>query len=407
MTAFRSMYTAMQSARRPVVVAALGTTQTLAWASSYYLPAILADDMASAVGVSRAWVFGAFSASLLITAVLGPAVGRMIDRRGGAAILVASNIVFAIGLVTLSMSNGVAILLAAWALLGIGMALGLYDAAFATLAGLYGREARGPITGITLFAGFASTVGWPLSAFLDAKFGWRGTCVAWAAMHVLIGLPLNLLLIPRARFHAEPKQEIAASWKPYKPMVLLAYIFAASWFVTGAMAAHLPTLLERMGASATQAIAASALVGPAQVAARLVEFTIMRNAHPLVSARIAALMHPLGAVILATIGSPAAALFALLHGAGNGLLTIARGTVPLALFGPEGYGARTGLLGAPARAAQAAAPFLFGLLLDEMGRGVLWVSGGLCLSALAALLLLKTTVKYAPIYPVTADVEPT
>ena len=198
-------------------------------------------------------------------------------------------------------------------------------------------------------------------------------------------------------------QTVTAMW----PMVLLAYIFAASWFVTGAMAAHLPTLLERMGASATQAIAASALVGPAQVAARLVEFTIMRNAHPLVSARIAALMHPLGAAILAVIGSPAAALFALLHGAGNGLLTIARGTVPLALFGPAGYGARTGLLGAPARAAQAAAPFLFGLLLDEMGRGVLLVTGGLCLSALAALLLLKTTVKYAPIYPIAADAKST
>jgi MFS family permease len=398
------MYPAPQS-RLPVVVAALGTTQTLAWASSYYLPAILADDMAAAAGVSRAWVFGAFSASLLITAVLGPAVGRVIDRHGGSGILVASNVVLAIGLLALSISNGVAILLAAWALLGVGMALGLYDAAFATLTGLYGREARGPITGITLIAGFASTVGWPLSAFLDAEIGWRGTCLAWAVMHLLIGLPLNLLLIPRARFHAESKQEIAASWKPIKPMVLLAYIFAASWFVTGAMAAHLPSLLERLGASATQAVAASALVGPAQVAARLIEFTFMRNAHALVSARIAVLMHPTDAAILAFVGSPAAAIFTLLHGAGNGLLTIARGTVPLALFGPEGYGARTGLLGAPARAAQAAAPFLFGLLLDQMGRGVLWVSGGLCLSALAALLMLKTTATYVPSSPSVVEAE--
>jgi hypothetical protein len=119
---------------------------------------------------------------------------------------------------------------------------------------------------------------------------------------------------------------------------------------------------------------------------------IMRHAHPLLSARIAASMHPAGAAILVAIGSPAAALFALLHGAGNGLLTIARGTVPLALFGPEGYGARTGLLGAPARAAQAAAPLLFGLLLDLMGQDVLFVSGGLCLSALVALLLLKGTI---------------
>ena len=377
--------------RRSVTIAALGTTQTLAWGSSYYLPAILADDMAAATGVSRAWVFAAFSASLLVTAVLGPAVGRTIDRRGGSAVLVASNIVLATGLVGLSLSAGIAGLAVAWAVVGVGMALGLYDAAFATLAGIYGHEARGPITGITLIAGFASTVGWPLSALLDAHYGWRSTCLVWAAMHVIIGLPLNLLLVPRPSVRQDPKQPGLATWEPRKEMILLAYIFAASWFVTGAMAAHLPSLLERMGATTVQAVAAAALVGPAQVAARLAEFLIMRRTHPLVSARIAASMHPIGAVTLAALGSPAAALFALLHGAGNGLLTIARGTVPLALFGPEGYGARTGLLGAPARAAQAAAPLLFGLLLDVMGRGVLVVSGGLCLSALAALFVLKAT----------------
>lgn len=382
--------------RRSVVIAALGATQTLAWASSYYLPAILADDMAAAIGVSRAWVFGAFSASLLLAAVLGPTVGTMIDRRGGSRILVASSIVLAVGLAALALCNGMLSLIVAWMLLGVGMALGLYDAAFAALAGLYGSDARGPITGITLIAGFASTVGWPLSAFLDAEIGWRGTCAVWALMHVVVGLPLNLFLIPSGQFHARVAREVRAKWKPLKPMVLLAYIFAASWFVTGAMAAHLPALLERTGASARQAVAAAALVGPAQVVARLVEFTILRQAHPLVSARIAAALHPVGAALLALIGSPASALFALFHGAGNGLLTIARGTVPLALFGSEGYGSRTGLLGAPARAAQAAAPFLFGLLLDWMGSGVLFVSGGLCLSALAALFMLGVNERYVP-----------
>jgi cyanate permease len=157
------------------------------------------------------------------------------------------------------------------------------------------------------------------------------------------------------------------------------------------MAAHLPALLESTGASATEAIAAAALVGPAQVAARLAEFMVIRRAHPLASARIAAGLHPVGALILAVVGSPAASAFALLHGAGNGLLTIARGTVPLAIFGPAGYGARTGLLGAPARAAQALAPFLFGVLLDTMGVWTLAVSSGLSLSALVALLVLRAT----------------
>lgn len=374
---------------RPIVVSALGTTQTLAWASSYYLPAILADDIAAGTGTSRPWVFGIFSGSLLLSAALSPWVGRMIDRRGGHGVLVASNIVFAAGLAALAVSTGIVTLAAAWCLLGIGMALGLYDAAFATLTGIFGREARSPITGITLFAGFASTIGWPLSALLDAEIGWRGTCAVWAVLHVVVGLPLNLMLVPRT--HALTQHEpTAGTWEPRREMFLLAYVFAASWFVTGAMAAHLPALIESFGATAAEAIAAAALVGPAQVAARLAEFFIMRRAHPLVSARIAASLHPIGAAIFAVFGAPAAALFALLHGAGNGLLTIARGTVPLAIFGPEGYGARTGLLGAPSRAAQAMAPFLFGLLLDRMGPAVLFVSAGLCLSALAALLALST-----------------
>jgi MFS family permease len=383
------MTTAPTSTGRPVVVAALGTTQTLAWASSYYLPAILADPMAAAAGVPRAWVFAAFSASLLLSAIVSPSIGRLIDRRGGRGVLVASNLVLAAGLSALAACNGVASLVAAWAVLGIGMGLGLYDAAFATLTTLYGRDARAPITGITLIAGFASTVGWPLTALLDAEFGWRATCLAWAAMHLAIGLPLNAVLIPRARFHLGRRDDPRGAWEPRREMVLLAWVFAASWFVTGAMAAHLPSLLERAGATAAQAIAAAALVGPAQVAARLVEFMMMRRAHPLASARLAASLHPLGAACLAAIGAPAAAVFALLHGAGNGLLTIARGTVPLALFGPEGFGARTGLLGAPARAAQALAPLLFGLLLDRMGPRVLIVSAGLSLSALVGLLMLR------------------
>jgi hypothetical protein len=157
------------------------------------------------------------------------------------------------------------------------------------------------------------------------------------------------------------------------------------------MAAQLPTLLERAGATTVEAVAAAALVGPAQVLARIAEFLLMRRVHPLVSARIAALLHPLGAAILAVVGAPAAAAFALCYGAGNGLLTIARGTVPLAVFGPDGYGERTGLLGAPARAAQAFAPFLFGLMLDVMGLAAIGVSAALCLAAFVALWLLPAS----------------
>jgi len=377
---------------RRVVVATLGISQTLAWASSYYLPAILADPIAANIDVPRSWIFAAFSGALLIAAFAGPAVGRVIDRRGGRGVLVLSNIILAAGLIVLAAANGVVGLFAAWAVLGIGMALGLYDAGFAALAALYGHNARGPITGITLFAGFASTVSWPLSTFLNDALGWRETLLVWAALNLAIGLPLNLLLpVPTRLAHLSRTAARSIGWKPYKEMLLLAFVFAATWFVTGSMAAHLPRLLERAGATPLQAIAAAALVGPAQVAARLVEFFILRRSHPLISARVAALLHPIGAVVFAVIGPSAAAAFAVFYGAGNGLLTIARGTVPLAVFGPHGYGERTGLLGAPARAAQALAPLLFGLLLDVMGASVIFVSAALCLAAFAALLWLRAS----------------
>ena len=386
--------------KRNVIVAALGTTQTLAWGSSYYLPAILAEPIAEGLGVSRALVFGVFSGSLLLSALLGPAVGRAIDNRGGRGVLVLSNVVLAAGLVLLAFAHGVVGLAMAWSVLGVGMALGLYDSAFATLTGLYGRAARGPITGITLIAGFASTIGWPLSAFLDAILGWRGTCLTWAALHLLIGLPLNRLLTPRAappERTAEP--EVSAPASPRGTMAILAFVFAATWFVTGAMAAHMPRLLEIAGTTSTAAIAAAALVGPAQVAARLVEFGALRWMSPLVSARIAAALHPLGAGILAAFGAPAIMAFALFHGAGNGLLTIAKGTLPLAIFGPVGYGLRSGVLAAPARAAQAASPLIFGLLIDWLGVGALAISSGLSIAALLALIGLRARTSPAAAMP--------
>jgi predicted MFS family arabinose efflux permease len=377
---------------RPFVIAALGTSQTLAWGSSYYLPAILADPIGAGIDVPRSWVFAALSGALLIAAFVGPAVGRLIDRHGGRGVLVLSNVVLAAGLVALAAANGAVALFAAWAVLGIGMTLGLYDAGFAALTALYGRDARGPITGITLIAGFASTVSWPLSTVLNDTLGWRDTLLIWAALNLAVALPLNWLLpVPARPLQVSHAANNSISWKPHKEMLLLAFVFAAAWFVTGAMAAHLPGLLESAGASPLQAIAAAALVGPAQVAARLFEFFLLRRSHPLLSARVAALLHPAGAVVFAITGPAAAAVFAVFYGAGNGLLTIARGTVPLAVFGPHGYGERTGLLGAPARAAQALAPLLFGLLLDRMGASVILVSSALCLAAFVALLFLRAS----------------
>jgi predicted MFS family arabinose efflux permease len=378
------------SGRQLPIVLALGTTQTLAWASSYYLPAIVADPIGRDLGVSSNWIFAAFSASLVLSALLGPRVGRQIDLFGGRQVLSISNLTLAAGLALLGSAYSIPVLIIAWLMLGVGMGCGLYDAAFAALGRIYGDAARRAITGITLLAGFASTVGWPLTALGLESIGWRNTCFAWAAAHILIGLPINFFMLPAV---TGTRASAAVSTKPHIPidrtMLLLAFAFAAAWSVTGAMAAHLPRILEAAGATTLQAISAGALIGPAQVAARIVEASLLSRYHPLLSTRLACVMHPIGAAIVALAGGGAASVFAIFHGAGNGVLTIARGTLPLAIFGPQNYGYRLGIIGAPARMAQAAAPLAFGLLIDTMGSNILIVSSALSLSALAALLLVR------------------
>ncbi len=377
---------------------ALGSAQTLAWASSYYLPAMLATPMARDLGVSRPTVFAVFSMALMVSALAGPAAGRLIDRQGGRRVLLASNGLFVLGLLGLGLAQGLVSLALAWAVLGLAMGSGLYDAAFAALVRLYGRDARQAITGITLIAGFASTVGWPLTSLLEAQWGWRGACFAWAALHVVIGVPLNALLphagpheaaVPSAAAAAPRAASPAAATPPRHTAMLLALLFAMLGFVSTAMAAHLPALLQAAGATLAVALLAGALIGPAQVAARVLEFSVLQRYSALVSARAAALTHPLGAALLLALGPVAALPFALLHGSGNGLLTIVRGTLPLALFGATGYGARQGWIALPGRTLGALSPWLFGLALERWGARALWLSSAMCLTAFACLLALR------------------
>lgn len=376
--------------RRAGIVAALGTSQTIGWASSYYLPAVLAAPMAAAFGHSPVYVFAAFSVAMVISAAVSPWAGARIDTFGGRGVLIASNLVFATALMLMAVAPSSAVLFAAWVILGVGMGIGLYEAAFATLAGIYGREARGPITGITLIAGFASTVGWPLSGLLLAQWGWREACLGWALAHLCVALPLNAFL-PRGTASVPVSNTSSPEGAPPSrlALILLSFVFAATWFNSTAMAAHLPGLLQAAGASTATAIAAGALIGPAQVAARVFEFGLLRRFHPLVSARAAAAAHPVAALGLVAFGGPAAYGFALLHGAGNGILTIAKGTLPLALFGASGYGERLGWLNAPARVLQAAAPLVFGAALATWGLSAIWLTAGIGLLSTIALFLLK------------------
>jgi hypothetical protein len=354
------------------VALALGLAQTIAWAGTYYLPAVLAAPVAEDLGRPRAVVVGAFSAALLVSGVCAPRVGRVIEARGGRGVLVASSFVLAAGLGLLGLLPGIAGWFAGWAVLGLGMAMGLYDPAFATLGRLYGREARRPITQVTLIAGFASTVGWPVSTALLPLLGWRGTCLAYAAAQLLLVLPLYLLLVPPVPPAAPdaaapadrpqaPPGPASAAWMR-RAVLMLAAFFTLRAVVGAVMAVHLIALLEGIGLGLAAAVAVASLVGPSQVTGRVLEFAFGPRAHPLTVARLGALALPLGVAVLLVPGplpiGAAAVAFAVFHGVSNGLLTISRGAVPLALFGPRGYATLLGRLAMPVLIAQAVAPTL-------------------------------------------------
>lgn len=382
------------------LVLGLGLTQMLGWGCSYYLPAILAAPMAADLGLSTATVFAAFSWALVVSALMGPVSGRAIDRWGGRRVMSAASLGFAAGLALMSQAQGAALLWVAWTLMGLSMSAGLYEAAFATLVKFYGGAARRSITGVTLMGGLASTLSWPLTAWLEASWGWREACGVWAGLQLLVCLPLHARLRPAAQAPAPP-DEAPSSREPTwaagtlapaqhaRAAMLLSCIFGLTWFISTAMAAHLPTLLQAQGISLATALLLGSLIGPAQVAGRIAEYSLLRRLHPLLSARLAGAMHPLSAGLFLAAGAPMGAVFTLLHGLGNGVLTIAQGTLPLALFGPQGYGLRQGLLMVPARFAQAAAPFVFGLALAHWGGQALWLSAALGLLCLGALLLLR------------------
>ena len=381
-------------------VLALGLAQVLAWGSSTYLPAAVVGPVCASLGVTRGTFFAAFSLSLVVMALAGPKVGRTIDRQGGRRVLCLSNAVLAVGLLMLSLANGVAGLFAAWCVMGLGMSLGLYDAAFAALVHQHGRSASRLIVGISLVGGFASTVAWPLSGWMVEHWDWRVCCQVWAAAHLCIGLSIHghFVSSKRANQGAMVQSEGGATPQhPARPAADMAWLLVFSGttaFVTSAMAVHLPALLTATGSSLSQAMLAGSLLGPAQVAARLAEFGLSQRfkVHPLATARMATALHPLACVVLGLAGALpfAGACFSALHGAGNGMVSVARGVLPLALFGPGGYGAITGRLALVGRSTQALAPFTFALVMEHRGVAqALWLSGAMSVAALVSLLQLR------------------
>jgi len=368
MTAYREFFVGPWRA-----VPVLGVTQILSWGAIYYTPVLIVPLIVHERGWSIAFGMGGFSIGLLAAGLVSPLVGRSIDRFGGHVTMTAGSLLGALGLVLVVYAEGRVTYLAAWMVLGIAMAANLYDSAFGTLGRIFGAAARRPITALTLAGGFASTVSWPATHFLIEAVGWRGTYLIYAALLAGISAPLHALALPRERFEASsvPAGEAAAPAKmlPSRglPFILVAWAFAAYAFVPSGLSAHLLAIFARHGIGADTVVWIGALFGPAQVGARLIEFSFGRDVHPLWIVRFALGTLLCAFVMLAVLGMsvPVAAAFALMFGGANGLVTITRGSVPLTLFGPAGYGRLMGRLAGPSLVVQSAAPLVMAFVIEK------------------------------------------
>ena len=354
-------------------VLVLGVTEILAWGAIFYPPVLTVPLIAHERGWSMAFAMGGFSLALLTAGLVSPRVGSMIDRHGGHRIMPLGSLLAALGLALIVYADHPAAYLAVWLLLGVAIAATLYDPAFATLGRIFGAAARRPITALTLAGGFASTVSWPATHFLIEAVGWRGTYLVYAALLALVAAPLHAFALPRTRAKpaARPGQEVQArsvvlpptGW----PFLLVAAAFAAYAFVPSGLSAHLLAIFGRAGMDAATVVAIGALFGPAQVAARICELLFARSIHPLLIARFAVAMLLAAFALIALFGLTvaAAASFAVMFGMANGLLTIARGAVPLALFGAAGYGALIGRIAMPFLVMQAIAPLVLAFVAER------------------------------------------
>jgi MFS family permease len=354
-------------------VLVLGVTQIITWGSIYYTPVLIVPLIARDRGWSIAFAMGGFSVGLLATGLVSPYVGRTIDRIGGHIVMGIGSLVGAAGLVLITAATHPLAYFAVWIVLGIAMAANLYDSAFATLGRIFGATARRPITALTLAGGFASTVSWPVTHFLIEGVGWQQTYLIYAAVLALVCAPLHAFVLPRQRAeHAPPVPSTEGKPAAHLPatgaaFLLVAGAFTAYAFVPSGLAAHLLAIFTRQGIDAATVVWIGALFGPAQVGARLIEFSFGRNVHPLWVARFAVAVLLCGFVMLAFTGFtvPAAAAFAMMFGGANGLITITRGALPLALFGPVGYGHLIGRLAGPFQIMQAAAPVVMAFAVER------------------------------------------
>jgi predicted MFS family arabinose efflux permease len=359
---------------RRIVITALGIGQILAWGTSFYFPAVFAGPIVRDTGWSLGAVVGGTSLGLLVAGLISPQVGKLIDRHGGRPVLLASSLFYAAGLVGVGLAPALPVYLAAWLLIGIGMGTGLYDAVFAALGRIYGSEARGPITNLTLFGGFASTICWPLSAFMIEHVGWRSACLIYAVLHLAVSLPLQRAVVqpvaqnaphPSAQA-AEQRGEPARIAHETPIFVLLALVLSLAAGIGSIVVVHLLLFLQARGVDYAVAVSLGTLFGPAQVGARVVERLFGARYHPIWTMIGSCALMAAGLVLLAA-SFPVLVLTIVIYGAGYGVSWIGRGTLPLALFGAVRFPRLMGKLAFPSLIVQALAPSAGALLIEASG----------------------------------------
>jgi predicted MFS family arabinose efflux permease len=351
------------------VVSALGVAQIVSWGTLFYSIAVLGPPMAHALAQSDVALYGSFTAGLFVSGIVSPWIGGRIDRHGGRGVLAAGSVTGAIACLILASAMNGAMMLAGWVVAGVAMAACLYDPAFATLHRLSGASYRRAVTALTLFGGFASTVFWPLSQYLLELRGWRFAFGVHAALNVCICLPLHLAFVPAGAHrvaaplaaHGEP---LHAGGSRSARFAWLAAALALAAFLASAISAHLVVLLAAGGLAARDAVLVGALIGPMQVAGRVMEFAFSSRWPPLMVGTLAFSLLALALLVLCLVRGVwiLALAFALLYGWSNGVMTIVRGTVPGVLFGSRDYGALLGRLAQPQFILKAIAPVAMTLL---------------------------------------------
>jgi len=364
------------------LVWALGVTEIVSWGSLYYAFSVLLLPMEQDLGWDRSTLVGAFSLGMLCAGLSSWPAGALIDRYGGRTLMAVGSLAAAGLLALLARTHSVLPFYLIWMGLGFAMAAVLYEPAFAVIYRSFREGGKKAVTALTLAAGFASTLFWPLTQALVEPLGWRATVLVLALLNLCICLPLHAFVLPSGRGPAwsaapQDKDRSRRQFLQTNTFWLLAIAFTANMLAFSALSVHLIPLLRERGLSGAVTVTLAALVGPMQVAGRVVEYALGRRVSVLDSGLVALALLPMGMLLLLFGGSNLTllAVALLLYGASNGVMTIVRAAVPAELFDREQYGSINGALSAPVIMSRAAAPLAASWLwTPEQGYlTVLWV----------------------------------